>query len=109
MPRNDPRVSAQWRERLDRFESSQVTLADFCQSEGITASAFYYWRRKLSSRKTRAESVEPSLDSSFLPVQVSSGSQIEFAFPNGTIMRLPPGDPRLLKSVIDSVAQLDLD
>lgn len=109
MRRNDPDVLAQWRERLDRFESSHVSLADFCQAEAITASAFYYWRRKLSQPATRNEHVEPSGKSSFLPVQVAAAGQVEFAFPNGTMMRLPAGDLQLLKLAIASIAQLDFD
>ena len=110
MRRNDPRVLAQWRERLDRFDASQLALAGFCQSEGITSSAFYYWRRKLSQLPpTSVERPDSAPKSSFLPVKVASAAEVEFTFPNGTTMRLPPGDPQLLKMVMDAVARLDFD
>jgi hypothetical protein len=38
---------AQWRMRIERFQASGLTVADFCQREQVSTAAFYYWQRKL--------------------------------------------------------------
>ena len=51
MPRgHSPQKIRQWTERLKRFERSGVSVARFCQSEGISESSFYQWKRKLRKR-----------------------------------------------------------
>ena len=37
-------------QRLKRHRMSGLTIPQFCQQEKVTASAFYYWNRKLRSR-----------------------------------------------------------
>ena len=41
-------VWALWRDRLRRFQSSDLTVAAFCDWEGVSQAAFYVWRKKLS-------------------------------------------------------------
>ena len=36
-----------WRQRLRRFERGRLTIAAFCQAEGVSAASFYQWRRIL--------------------------------------------------------------
>jgi transposase-like protein len=43
----DPTVWDRWRDRLGRFESSDLTVAAFCRSEGVSQTGFYQWRKKL--------------------------------------------------------------
>lgn len=38
-----------WAERLQRFEQAEMTIAEFCVSEGVSQPSFYNWRRKLRS------------------------------------------------------------
>ena len=48
MPRGpSPVKSQQWTERLNRFEESQQTVAEFCRTEGVSEPAFYEWKRRL--------------------------------------------------------------
>ena len=37
-----------WKERLDRFRSTQLTVAEFCQREGVSAPSFYAWKKRLA-------------------------------------------------------------
>ena len=37
-----------WLDRLNRFASSDQSVASFCQSEGISAPSFYQWKRRLA-------------------------------------------------------------
>ena len=50
---SDPTKLAAWRERLERFSSSQMAVAPFCAREGVSASLFYYWRKKLGHNGRR--------------------------------------------------------
>lgn len=43
----DPAARRLWRQRLRRFEQSRLTIAAFCQTEGVSPASFYYWRRIL--------------------------------------------------------------
>ena len=40
----------EWEQRLARRESSGLTVAEFCEWEGVSVAAFYQWRRKFSSK-----------------------------------------------------------
>jgi transposase-like protein len=43
-----------WSRRMQRFERSDLTVAAFCQSEGVSQASYYYWRRKLRARNQRS-------------------------------------------------------
>lgn len=45
--RMDVQKHQQWRERLERFESRSVSVAQFCRDEGVTQHVFYYWAKRL--------------------------------------------------------------
>ena len=40
-------LSELWQARVRRFEVGGQTVAEFCQWEGVSAAAFYLWRKKL--------------------------------------------------------------
>ena len=49
MPRKpDPELRRWWRELLQSYDSERLTVAEFCQEQGISTASFYQWRRKLS-------------------------------------------------------------
>ena len=49
---------AAWRKRLERFTRSGLTVARFCDGEGVSVASLYYWRKKLgqtaSGRRSRS-------------------------------------------------------
>lgn len=77
-----------WGERIDRFEKSRQTVAQFCAAEGVSPASFYQWRRKLRA----AASATPSL-AKFVPVELAARPQAESAtvmsveFPGGVRIR----------------------
>jgi len=36
-----------WTERLARFRKSDLSVARFCDAEGVSTASFYHWQRKL--------------------------------------------------------------
>lgn len=93
MPRNpDPQLARQWRSRLARFRKSGDTVAQFCRAEGVSAAAFYQWKRKLDDRSSpEREQTAPQ----FVPVQLvdddlkGDNHVVQIQLPNGAMVRVP--------------------
>jgi hypothetical protein len=82
----------QWEDRLARRESSGLTVAEFCEWEGVSVAAFYQWRKKFSDgTESRPASNQPASavsrnggalrspltgPSAFLPVQLTESKMI---------------------------------
>src|SRR4051812_9174248 len=77
----------EWAQRLARFDSSGMTVLDFCRAEGIASQSFYYWKRKLADPATAPSAAIPD----FLPVRLASAPNVELVLPSGTTLRLSPG------------------
>jgi hypothetical protein len=45
--------AAEWRKRIDSWETSGKTRSEFCREQGIRVSTFDYWRKKLKNGKKR--------------------------------------------------------
>ena len=71
---NHSRAAARqaWAERIDRFEQSGQTVAQFCTAEGVSAACFYQWRRKLRSADPATEPL-----AGFLPVKLQNSPQAQ--------------------------------
>jgi len=110
-------VWALWRDRLRRFESSDLTVAAFCDWEGVSQAAFYVWRNKLQadsglpSRKT-VERVSSRLASAPAFVQILPGvsrphdtvAKVVMTLADGTRVEFPASDRELIAHVVLSVA-----
>lgn len=82
----------QWEDRLSRRESSGLTVAEFCEWEGVSVAAYYQWRKKFSdgaeSRPASKQSASAvsrnggalrsplTGTSAFLPVQLTESKTI---------------------------------
>lgn len=85
----DPHLTQQWQQRLERFDQSELTIAQFCQLEGYSTASFYQWRRKLRD--------SPRLkDPAFIPVNVDSrltdqhaGRMNQIDLPGGAVIKFP--------------------
>ena len=110
-------VWALWRDRLRRFQSSDLTVAAFCDWEGVSQAAFYMWRKKLQadsglrSRKT-VESVSSRLASAPAFVQIlprvsrthDTVAKVVMTLADGTRVEFPASDRELIAHVVLSVA-----
>lgn len=98
-PRRDPAVTRRrWAERLDRFRWSGLTVAQFCDAEGVSAPSFYAWKRTLAAAPS------PTV----VPIRVTPSpapaSAIELVLPGGAIVRFPVDvRPDLLAAVLRGV------
>ena len=101
----------QWRQRLDRYDSSGLTVFEFCRAETVSQAAFYVWRKKLRqnsasvvNQSARVSSRQPDRQwpSTFLPVvpRSSFGTRdsglVVMTLPNGVRFELPAVDHALV-------------
>jgi len=76
-----------WTERLERFDSGEQTVAQFCASEGVSPPSFYQWKKRL--RVSRAANPRRSNKRpAFKPVELISAS---ISPPQRTTIRLTNG------------------
>lgn len=78
-----------WKDRLDRFDKTGVTVAQFCQQERCSLASFYQWRRKLRGKKS-TRSTGPT----FVPVKISDTADLSLS-PQATVSLDLPGGVRL--------------
>src|SRR4051812_8148929 len=87
-----------WVERLQRFADSGASVVAFCQQEGISSHAFYYWKNKLHPDAPGAD--QPRL----LPVRLLDTAPVELVLPNGCVLRLAPGcDLDFVRRLVDAL------
>lgn len=73
-----------WREVLDHFSASGLSIRAFCRREGLAESAFYAWRRELRLRDdksgmggtipTRGQEVTIGTPAAFVPAVIAATS-----------------------------------
>jgi hypothetical protein len=83
MPRSaDAATHRLWHQRLERHARSGLSIAAFCEREGVSQPSFYARRRRLREGVPR-----------FLPVQVvpPSAAPGGVLLPSDCVLRLSPG------------------
>ena len=101
--------AAQWRERFHRFHRAGTSITRFCRREGISATAFYLWRRKLRpepaagvGRSHQEDAPAQPRQGSFVPVRMLGGLNFGGQM---TMTAELPGGTRLLIPVADRCAK----
>lgn len=52
--RQDPEY---WKNLIERFDSSHITLTEFCEREGLSPRSFRRWKKKLSQASRGVKSL----------------------------------------------------
>ena len=108
----DSQKAVFWKERLGRFETASLTVAEFCAKEGCSRASFYQWRRKLrngtiAARMQTKRSEEPSGEP-FRPLSITlSPPRVGIQFPGGTRLELAGEDHELVCAVVREILQGD--
>jgi transposase-like protein len=110
-----------WTRRLREFERGDKPVAEFCDREGVSVTAFYRWRRLLAARGTDASAAQARKgvvgEVRFLPVEIvpamsapserkpetqtsTSSPCVEVLLPGGARVLVPCDAPAAIRTVI---------
>ncbi|MDD3760773.1 MAG: IS66 family insertion sequence element accessory protein TnpB [Acidithiobacillus sp.] len=82
-----------WRQQLDAFATSGLSVKDYCAQQGIAVANWYYWRKRLTQHSTPRELsasgeeflpvrlAEMSSSMPVVEVQLLSGRRLKFSAP----------------------------
>lgn len=92
-------AAAKWRDLVDRWRRSGLSVAEFCRQQRISQPSFFTWRKRLvgqraitSQRRPQRVDREPP-SGRFLQLPPSAWpatSSIQISLPGGAIVTLPP-------------------
>ncbi len=94
MAHSDSPKAQLWRRRLQQFENSSMTVAEFCNSVDCSVATFYHWKRSL----------EGQASGGFLQVQTETPRCIELQLPSGAVLRIPIEAIDTLPRILEHVA-----
>ena len=86
-----------WSDRVERFQTSGLNVAQFCQAEGVSSASFYFWRRKLRAETVASQATLPR----FVPVSLP---QAPAAQPTAVMSVELPGGVRVRLEINSSDA-----
>lgn len=95
MAKGPVNAEAAWRERLTRYEGCGLTVEAFCRQEGVSASSFYRWKRRLGKSGPSSPAQNNARDEAplFVPVQISppASAEVRIVLPGGAVVHVPEG------------------
>lgn len=90
----DGKREAYWRRMVRRRAASGMTIADFCEQEGLKTSTYHFWQRELRRRDEEEESqtTDSTIPAGLVPVQVVDdrgvSASVEVVAANGFVVRV---------------------
>ncbi|WP_165236206.1 IS66 family insertion sequence element accessory protein TnpA [Aquisphaera insulae] len=106
----DPQLERLWSRRLERHQAGGLSIAEFCETEGIATASFYYWRRRLAGE------ARPQAPPLFVPLRLDdlhahngapAPRPVEIDLPAGIRLRLDTTpEPEWIGRLIAAVAGL---
>jgi transposase len=117
----DPVREQQWRERVGSWQSSGLTIREFCLRHGLVETTFHFWRRELRTRDaaTSFPSSPPPSQPTFVPVTVlpnranvaataeaTPAVTVEIRCPSGHLVTVSSCDSSILAGLFTALAAL---
>ncbi len=110
----DAKREAFWRRKLRRRAESGMTIAEFCASESLKPTAYYYWQRVIRRRDAGSppENTAAVSGPALVPVQLvddrSSTAPVEIVAGNGYVIRVSEAaTTEHVRRVLQVVGELD--
>src|SRR5260221_3188650 len=103
---SNPQLAQEWRERLEDFAHSEMSVREWCEFNRVSQHQYYYWRRRLAgpAAKTPATPRWQTLEilDSIQPPTAKAGLNLHIA---GAAIEVTTGfDPLLLRAVVAALA-----
>ena len=108
MPRGSSPIKVQqWKERLERFARSGLTVVQFCQAERVSQPSFYQWKKKLADQASPASSHSKAARFAFRAVEVTSPNLSATTIRLGNGVEIELGDNlRIVQAVVQQLFEL---
>ncbi len=110
---SDSDKAVAWRRRVRRFERSGLTVARFCQQEGISKASFYRWRNKLAERRppTRRRDQTPAFQAvhvaTCIPTETRADAPLSIQLPGGVRVDVPAQNLDVVRAVLAELLRAD--
>ena len=103
---SNPELAQEWRERLEDYAQSEMTVQEWCDFNGVSTHQYYYWRRRLAAPapKTAAKGGWQTVNIVDPPPILSAKSRISLHIAGAAIEVAPGFDPSLLRAVVSALA-----
>ena len=90
-----------WHRRLAKFDSSGLTVVEFCRRERVSQARFYYWSKRIRDRDD-AKTGELNLPDSCLATSPGEpeNDSIEILVGDSIRVRMPAGEPTAVAALI---------
>ena len=105
----DRKKLAAWRQRLERFARSGLSVSRFCATEGVSVASFYRWRKELAAAEPSEGQPASGAEAgqAFAPVTLVAASTLVVELPGGTRLQVPAGNVGLVRAAIAEIAAAD--
>ena len=98
--------AAVWRRRVRRFARAGMTVDCFCEEEGVSASSFYRWRKKLAEGQTPPSGGRHM--PAFQAVRVTAGDlAVAILLPGGARLEVPAANLDVVRAVMGELLRHD--
>jgi transposase len=94
-----------WRMAVETWQSSGLSVRQFCRQEGLSEPSFYAWRKKLSAVEHAA--IHPPAASSFIEVSLppAKSGGLEVVLASGILLRVSSDTSRQVIGDVLAVLQ----
>ena len=90
-----------WRRRLAKFDSSGLTVVEFCRREQVSQASFYYWSKRLRDRDdSKAFQMQSSDDGLKTSPNREGNDWVEVIIDDSIRVRMPVADPAAVAALI---------
>lgn len=99
-----------WRMAIETWQTSGLSVRQFCTNEGLSKPSFYCWRKKLAGDSVQNDTDKPK-PSAFIEVAMPRNTPgvIELLFTSGNTLRIPAGvDAATLRTVLSAVCAVGI-
>jgi hypothetical protein len=95
-----------WRMAIETWQSSGLSVRQFCTAEGLSEPSFYSWRKKLTGDSVQDDKDKPE-PSAFIEVAMprNNSAAVELILASGNTLRIPVGVDSATLNTILSVAR----
>ena len=101
---SDSGKAVAWRRRVRRFGRSALTVARFCEHEGVSTASFYRWRSRLADQRPPTRGVDQT--PAFQAVRVTrADTPVSIQLPGGARVEVPAENLDAVRAVLGELLQ----